>query len=88
MKIPWQKSDNSGVRILMITVSPDELMRLETAAARAGVNVQDFARAKMLAEDLTPRIREMCERTLELDRQFREMAAALGKLANLQEAKE
>ncbi len=89
MKLPWQRNGhNSDLRTITITVSTEEFFRLETEAAQERMSIVEYVRAKLFAQDLTPRIRQMFERTQRIDQQMTEFTETLGKIAALDEGKQ
>jgi hypothetical protein len=88
MKFPWQTNGHTeDIRTITIAVSTEEFLRLETEAVQEQMTVQDYARAKLFAADLTPHIKQMFESTLQLKQRFGELAETLDQLADLQEDK-
>ena len=88
MKFPWQRHGHNDVRTITITVSTDEFLQLETEAVQERMSVPEYVRARLLAEDLTPRIKQMFERTRRIDHQMTEVAETLGKLAAFEDGKQ
>ncbi len=89
MKLPWQRyGHNSDTRTITITVNLDEFMRLETEAVQQRMSLPEYVRAKLFAQDLTPCIRQMFERTQRIDQQMTEFTETLGKMAALEDEKE
>jgi hypothetical protein len=89
MKLPWQRNGhNSDIRTITITVSTDEFFRLETEAVQERMSLPEYVRARLFAQDLTPRIRQMFERTQRIDQQMTEFTETLGKMAALENEKE
>jgi hypothetical protein len=89
MKLPWQRNGhNSDIRTITITVSTDEFFRLETEAVQERMSIVEYVRARLFAQDLTPRIRQMFERTQRIDQQMTEFTETLGKMAAMNDQKE
>jgi hypothetical protein len=81
----WRRNDhNSDLRTLTITVSVDDLMRLETEAAQKQMSIPEYVYVKLFAADLTPHIKQMLERTQNIDRKFREVGETLERMAALE----
>ena len=87
MKFPWQRRNgpNPDRRTITITVSTDEFMRLETEAVQERMSIPEYVQARLFAEDLTPRIEQMFERTRRIDQQMTQFTETLGKLAALED---
>ena len=87
MKFPWQRRNgpNPDTRTITITVSTDQFMRLETEAVQERMSIPEYMRARLFAEDMTPRIEQMFERTRRIDQQMTQFTETLGKLAALED---
>ncbi len=85
MKFPWQRNGHNDVRTITIMVSTDEFLRLETDAVQERMSILEYVRARLFAQDLTPRIRQMFERTQRIDQQMTEFTETLGKMAALED---
>jgi hypothetical protein len=82
----WHRDGHdSNIRTVTITVSVDELMRLETAAVQERMSIPEYVRAKLFAEDLTPRIQQMFERGQRVHEKMTQIAEMFGKMAELEE---
>jgi hypothetical protein len=60
-------------------------MRLETEAVQERMSIPEYVWARLFAEDLTPRIKQMFERTRRIDQQMTQFTEALGKMAALED---